>query len=189
MGGVLSTITTERLQVAVLPQSSVAVHVLVVVNDPGQVPGVDESENVIATVPSHESVAVGATHAGVAGQLIGVVWVAHVIVGGVTSCTTIERLQVAVLPQSSVAVHVLVAVKVPGQLPGVEESEKVIATVASQASVADAAAHVGVAGQLIGVVCVTHVIVGGVLSNTTIELLHVAVLPQSSVAVHVLVAV
>ena len=39
------------------------------------------------------------------------------------------RLHVAVLPQSSVAVHVLVAVKVPGQLPGVDESVNVTVTV------------------------------------------------------------
>ena len=45
------------------------------------------------------------------------------------SCTTIERLQVAVFPQSSVAVHVLVAEYVPGQVPGVEASLNVIATV------------------------------------------------------------
>ena len=64
----------------------------------------------MATVASHASVAVGATHTGTAGQLIGVVCGAHVIVGAVTSCTTIERLQVAVLPQSSVAVQVRVAV-------------------------------------------------------------------------------
>ena len=68
------------------------------------------------------------------------------------SCTTIEPLHVAVLPQSSVAVHVLVAVYVPGQLPGVDESVNVTATVASHASVAVGATHTGVAGQLIGVV-------------------------------------
>ena len=73
VGAVISCTTTERLQVAVFPQSSVAVHVLVAVYVPGHVPGVELSENVIATVPSHASVAVGATHTGVAGQLIGVV--------------------------------------------------------------------------------------------------------------------
>ena len=78
--------------------------------------------------------------------------VTHVIVGGVISCTTIVRLQVAVLPQSSVAVHVLVAVYVPGHEPGVDESVKVTVTVWSQASVAVGATHTGVAGQLIGVV-------------------------------------
>ena len=73
-----------------------------------QVPGVVTSENVIATVRSHASVAVGATNTGKAGQAIGVTCVAHVMVGGVISCTTMVPLQVAVLPQSSVAVQVLV---------------------------------------------------------------------------------
>ena len=74
------------------------------------------------------------------------------MVGGVLSCTTIERLQVAVLPQASVAVQVRVAVYAPGQVDGVEESEKVITTLPSHASVAVGATQFGVAGQLIGVV-------------------------------------
>jgi len=68
---------------------------------------VETSEKVIATVRSHASVAVGATNAGNAGQAIGVTCVAQVMVGGVISCTTMVALQVAVLRQSSVAVHVL----------------------------------------------------------------------------------
>jgi hypothetical protein len=75
---------------------------------------------------------------------------------------------------------------VPAQVPGVVRSEKVTATDTSQASVAVGGAKTGVAGQLIGDVCVTHVIVGGVISCTTMVPLQVAVLPQSSVAVHVL---
>ena len=74
------------------------------------------------------------------------------------------RLQVALLPQSSVAVHVLVMLYAPGHEPCVVTSEKVMLTVASQASVAVGAVNTGVAGQLIGVVCVTHVIVGDVIS-------------------------
>ena len=66
------------------------------------------SEKVKVTLRSHASVAVGATNAGKAGQAIGVTWVAHVIVGGVISCTTMVALQVAVFKQSSVAVQVLV---------------------------------------------------------------------------------
>jgi len=62
----------------------------------------------MATVRSHASVAVGGKKAGKAGQAIGDVCVTQVIVGGVMSCTTIVPLQVAVFPQSSVAVHVLV---------------------------------------------------------------------------------
>ena len=108
VGGVISCTTIVRLHVAVFPQSSVAVHVLVVLYVPAHEPVKVTSEKVIVTVASHASVAVGATNTGEAGQLIGVVWLAHVIVGGVISCTTIVRLQVALLPQSSVAVHVLV---------------------------------------------------------------------------------
>ena len=60
-----------------------------------------------------------------------------------------------------------------------------IVTLASHASVAVGGANTGVAGQLIGVVCATHVIVGGVMSCTTIVPLHVEEFPQSSVAVQV----
>jgi hypothetical protein len=70
---------------------------------------VETSEKVMTTVRSQASVAVGGVKTGVAGQAIGVVCdTAQVIVGGVISCTTIVPLQVAVLPQSSVAVQVLV---------------------------------------------------------------------------------
>ena len=62
---------------------------------------------------------------------------------------------------------------------------KVIVGVASHASTAVAGGNVGVAGHSIGVTTVGHVITGGVLSVTEIVRLHVAELPQSSVAVHV----
>src|SRR5678816_1907656 len=103
------------------------------------------------------------------------------MVGGVISCTTIVRLQVAVFPQSSVAVHVLVVLYVFGHDPGVLASENVIVTLGSQVSDSVGGVNTGVAGQLIGVVCVTQVIVGGVISCTTIVPLQVAVFPQSSV--------
>lgn len=141
----------EALHVAVLPQSSVAVHVRVDVYVPAHDPGVEEVTKVIATVASHASVAVGATHTGIAGQLTGLVWVAQVITGAVTSRTTIVRLQVELFPQSSVAVQVLVTLYVPAQDPFVVASAKVIFTEASQASVALAATQTGVAGQSIGV--------------------------------------
>ena len=67
------------------PQSSVAIHVRVVLYVFGHDPGVEASENVIATLGSHVSVAVGGVNTGNAGQLTGVVWVTHVIVGGVMS--------------------------------------------------------------------------------------------------------
>src|SRR5678816_2468419 len=187
VGGVISCTTIVPLQVAVFPQSSVAVHVRVVLYVLGHDPGVLTSENVIETLGSQVSVAVGGVNTGNAGQLTGVVCITQVIVGGVISCTTIVLLQVAVFPQSSVAIQVRVVLYVFGQDPGVLTSENVMETLGSQVSVAVGAVNTGNAGQLTGVVCVTQVIVGGVLSCTTIVLLHVAVFPQSSVAVHVLV--
>lgn len=103
----MSCTTIVRLHVAVFKQSSVAVQVLVTLKVPGQDPGVVTSAKVIVTLASQASVAVGGLNTGVAGQLRGEVWATQVMVGGVTSCTTIVRLQVAVLPQSSVAVQVL----------------------------------------------------------------------------------
>jgi hypothetical protein len=106
----------------------------------------------MVTVASHASVAVGAVNTGTDGQLIGVVCVAQVIVGGVLSRTTIVPLQVAVLPQSSVAVHVLVTLKVPAHEPCVVASLNPIVTVPSHASVALGAVNTGIEGQLIGLV-------------------------------------
>ena len=74
------------------------------------------------------------------------------IVGAVISRTTMEALHVAVFPQSSVAIHVRVTLYVPAHDPCVVASVNVIDTVASHASVAAGATHVGVPGQLIGVV-------------------------------------
>jgi hypothetical protein len=76
----------------------------------------------------------------------------QVIAGGVISCTTIVLLHVEVFPQSSLAVQVRVTLYVPAQEPGVVASTKVIATVASHASVAVGGVNTGTAGQSIGVV-------------------------------------
>lgn len=72
-GGILSITTTDALHVPVLPQSSVAVQVRVVVYVPGHDPGVEVSEKVSTTVPSQASETVGGLNVGVFGQLIGVV--------------------------------------------------------------------------------------------------------------------
>ena len=73
VGGVMSRTTTVPLQLAVLPQSSVAVQVRVTLYVPAHEPCVVASENVIVTVPSQASVAVGALNTGTEGQLIGLV--------------------------------------------------------------------------------------------------------------------
>ena len=75
---------------------------------PGQLPGVVTSLDVMSTLGSHASDAVAAPKVGTEGQLIGDDTAGQVMLGGVISCTAMVRLQVDVLPQSSVAVHVRV---------------------------------------------------------------------------------
>ena len=68
----------------------------------GQVPIVVSPTRVISTVWSQASFAVTAGHEGTAGHSI-VALAAQVMAGAVMSLTDTERLQVDVLPQSSVA--------------------------------------------------------------------------------------
>jgi hypothetical protein len=91
-----------------------------------------------------------------------------------------------VFPQSSVAVQVLVTLKLPGQLPGVLMSLNVSVTEGSHASVADAWVNEGVAGQLMVVGPGSAAMTGAVTSCTLIVCEAVDELLQSSVAVHVL---
>jgi len=169
-GAVLSSTIIVLLQVEVLPQSSVAVHVLVTLNSCGQVPlGVVASENVMPTFVSHASVAVAVPNAGVSGQLIGETTFGQVMMGAVLSSTKMVLLQVAVFPQSSVAVHVLVTLNSCGHIPpGVVTSAKVMSTEASQISVAVALPNTGVTGHSTGVATIGQSITGGVVSSTLI---------------------
>ena len=66
-------------------------------------------------------------------------------------------------------------------------SEKVSVTVPSQASLTVGGLKAGTAGQLIGVVCATQVMLGGNTSSTTIVTLQDPELPQESEATQVLV--
>lgn len=112
-------------------------------------------------------------------------------VGGVESSTVIVWLHgVEVLPQASVATQVRVVVNSCGQVtPGVVVVETMETTGAlSQASITVGVPKTGVAVHSM-VVFDGQEIVGGVLSVTEMVRLHVAVLPQSSVAVNVRVTV
>ena len=91
-----------------MPQSSVAVQVLVTEYDPAQAPLVVTSLDVKVKLLPHSSVAVAVAKLGVAGQLIVLVAGNGSITGAVMSCTLIVCEAVDVLPQSSVAVQVLV---------------------------------------------------------------------------------
>src|SRR6187455_1710978 len=165
-GGVVSCTKMVALQVDELPQESTAVHVLVTTYSAGHAPGVVTSVKVIVTDASQASVAVAKPKVGVNGQsMVSFGITGQVITGGVVSCTKMVALQVDELPQSSVAVQVLVTVSSAGHVPGVVTSAKVILTVASQASVAAANPKVGVKGQSMVSFGITgHVMTGAVVS-------------------------
>ena len=91
-----------------MPHASVAFQVRTVVPVPAHAPAVNTSLNVTTGLGSQMSVTVGAGNTGVAGHWMGEVARGHVIVGGIVSTTTTVCEQLAELPQSSVAVHVLV---------------------------------------------------------------------------------
>ena len=101
MEGALRSLTVMvALQVAVFRQSSVALQIRVITT--GQVPLGVVLTTATATVWSQASDAVAVPQVGVAGQ--SMVWLAgQVMIGAVISRTVIVVLQVAVLPQSSVA--------------------------------------------------------------------------------------
>src|SRR5678809_895535 len=146
-GAVLSSTVITCVAVAVLPQASLAVNVLVTVDSLAQAPGVVASVNVIVGVPQ-ASVAVGEANEGTAGHSIveGPGMVPKT--GAVLSSIVITCVAVAVLPQASLAVNVLVTVDSLAQAPGVVASVNVTVGV-PQASVAVGEAKLGVAGPLI----------------------------------------
>ena len=184
-GAVVSTTVIVWTQEAVLPQSSVAVQVRVMVSVRPQ-PGTEESEWLTDALPQ-ESVAVAEPVAdtSVESPHSTVASGGQVMTGGVVSTTVIVWTQEAVLPQSSVAVQVREMVSVLPQ-PGAEESEKL--TVASphvSVAVAEPVAEGPVGSPHSTVASGGQVMTGGVVSTTVIVWTQEAVLPQSSVAVQV----
>jgi hypothetical protein len=171
--------------VAELPQASVAVHVRVTQYSCGQAPGVITSLKVKAGLGSHASLTVGAGKTGVAGQAMGETGAGQVMPGTVVSSTHTVWLQLAGLPQASVAVHVRVTQYSCGQAPGVVTSLKVTAGLGSHASLTVGGGNIGKAGQAMGETGAGQVMLGGLLSSTHTVWLHVAELPEASVAVQV----
>jgi hypothetical protein len=114
----------------------------------------------------------------------------QVITGPVTSRPVIICRHVAVLPQASVAIHVLVIVKLPGQLPFTLTSDELRLT-DPQLSVAVAipVLSVSVRAWQSMVLFAGQVIVGATLSLIVMICEQVAVLPHTSDALYVLVTV
>jgi hypothetical protein len=182
-GGTVSSTLMVCVAVAVLPQPSSAVQVRVILYSDGQVPFVVTSAKVKVGTPQL-SVAVGVVQEGVPEHSIVEGPGKPEITGGIVSSTLIVCDAVAVLPQSSVAVHVLVILYSFGQVPFVVTSAKV-STGTPQLSVAVGVAHEGVPEHSIVVTPGNPEMTGGVVSSTLMVCVAVAVFPHPSSAVHV----
>ena len=170
---------------ATLPHASVAVQVLVILYDPGQLPGMVTSANVRVGVVQL-SVAVGVIQDGVPEHSMVVGAGNAEITGGVVSSTLMVWDAFATFPHASVAVHVLVMEYSFGHDPGIVTSAKVNVGV-PQLSVAVGVVHEGVPEHSMVVGAGNADITGGVVSSTLIVWDALVIFPHSSVAVHVLV--
>ena len=184
-GGTVSSTLIVWEAVVIFPHASVAVHVLVILYEPGQEPGVLTSAKVSVGVPQL-SVAVGVVHDGIPEHSIVVGAGSAEITGGTVSSTLIVCEAVVIFPQASVAVHVLVILYDPEHPPGVVTSAKVNVGVL-QLSVAVGVVHDGVPEHSIVVGAGKAEITGGVVSSTLIVCDALAIFPHASIAVHVLV--
>jgi hypothetical protein len=186
-GGLASTTLIIWLAEDVLPQLSVAVQTLVNVYVCGHEPGVVNPKKLRVTPLPQPSVAVAVVNTGGFGQKTVDGAGNGLITGPATSLTWMTCAAVETLPQASVAVHVLVIVYCPAQLPGVVTVACVSVNGVPQASVAVATANTGVAGHCIVEGAGNDDMTGAVISRTVIVCDAVEELPQPSVAVHVLV--
>ena len=187
-GGVLSSTKMVCRQVLELPQSSVALQVLLIVYSCGHAPAMVTSVEVIVGVVSQLSVAV-ATPFAPPGAVLAVHWIVRfggqVITGGVLSSTKMVCRHVLELPHTSVARHVLLMVYSCGHAPPTVTSVDVMVIVPAQLSVAVAVPLVP-PGAVLAVHSIVrfggHVMTGGVLSKIVINCVQVAELPHTSVA-------
>src|SRR5947208_1813940 len=106
------------LQVAELPQASVAVQVRLILAAVGQLPASVSSENVTLRFWSQSSVKIGVPKAGWAGHSMVSSAGQSATSGAVWSSAVMVWLQVAELPQASVAVQVRRTRRTAGQFAG-----------------------------------------------------------------------
>ena len=165
-GGVVSSTLIVCDALVTFPHASVAVHVLVILYEPGHDPGMVTSVKVSVGV-LQLSVAVGVVHDGVPEHSIVDGAGSAEITGSVVSSTLIVWDAFVTLPHASVAVQVLVMEYSLGQLPGTVTSAKVNVGV-PQLSVAVGVVHEGVPEHSIVVGAGNAEMTGGVVSSTLI---------------------
>ena len=135
-GGVLSVTEIVCIQLAVFPQMSVAVQVRRMVFSCGQLPGIIISTGTTGgdIVQLSVAVAVPVLAGAVLSEHSMVTLAGQVIDGGTSSSTLMDWAQVALLPHSSVALHVLI--NAAGHMPPIGPSVKEIIGVPLQLTVA-----------------------------------------------------
>src|SRR5439155_11891251 len=135
------------LQVAELPQASVAVQVRLILAAVGQLPASVSSENVTLRFWSQSSAKVGVPKAGVAGHWMVSSPGQEVTTGAVWSSTVMVWLHEDELPQASVAVLVRRTLLTAGQLAASVSSANVRVRVGSDATVKTGVPKAGCAGD------------------------------------------
>src|SRR5438093_1001247 len=173
------------LQVAELPQASVAVQVRLILAAVGQLPASVSSENVTVRFGSQSSAKVGVPKAGVAGHWMVSSPGQEVTSGAVWSSTVMVWLHEDELPQASVAVQVRRTLLTAGQLAASVSSENVTVRLESHASVKTGVPNAGCAGHWMVSSAGQSATTGAVWSSAVMVWLQVAELPQASVAVQV----
>jgi hypothetical protein len=192
-GAWLSSTVIVCVHELLLPQASVALHVLVMIYSCGHPPPTVTSDDVMVGAVSQLSVAVAVPV--FAGNVLAVHSIVReagqVMTGAILSSTVIVCVHELLLPQSSVAAHVLVMIYSCGHPPPTVTSEDVIVGAVSHRSVAVAVPVF--AGNVLAVHSIVNdagqVINGACVSSTVMVCVHELLLPQSSVALHVLVMI
>src|SRR5205823_918330 len=199
VGSVASFTVKVVVQAALLPASSVAVTVIVCVPNPTSVPAAGDWTRVIPLVPLQLSLAVtplntSGTAAWQVPSALALVGAGQLTLGTVVSVTVKVVVQVALLPDSSVAVTVIVFVPNPTSVPAAGDWTRVIPLVPLQLSLAVTPLNTfgTAAWQLpsaLAFVTAEQLTVGTVVSVTVKVVVQVALLPAPSVAVTVIVFV
>jgi hypothetical protein len=187
IGGVISLTVMIWMPSDVFPQLSVATHLLVKIYESTQLPFALVCVYVIVTSVSQLSVAVGLAGLGTALHSTVISAGIPANTGGVISRTVMICMPSDVFPQLSVATHLLVKIYESTQLPFALVCVYVIVTSVSQLSVAVGLAGLGTALHSTVISAGIPANTGGVISRTVMIWMPSLVLPQLSVATHLLV--
>src|SRR5438067_241597 len=189
LGRVVSLKLIVCVQLALLPQPSVAVQVRRIMPLPVQLVLPKASTKLMSAIPLQLSVAVATPVLSVVGNVVhsSVMSVGQVMIGRVVSLKLMVCVQLALFPQRSVAVQVRRMVPRPVQLVVSKASRKLTLETPLHVSVAVALPALFVVGDTVHsrVMSLGQVMTGGVVSWKLIVCTQLVRLPQPSIAVQV----